>query len=133
MKQNKSYVAYQIKKNGEHGQIMMKDTLEDLYKYTECDIIDIVYAKIGKNYYDIIVDDEGLLKENNLFTAFAVESNSLLAGSIVIVGSDGQGGFKSLTNGDLLNITMNLHGQISRLGNNKLADTMVEFEYAHYS
>ena len=132
MAKDKTVVAYQIKANGEHQAIDMKLELSDYYKYTECDIIDIVYATIGNKNYDIIVDDEGLLKSNRTFTAFTIKSGVLLAGSIVIVGSNGKGGFKSLSDKDLLNIKENLH-TTEHMGNENLAPTMVEFEYAYYN
>jgi hypothetical protein len=124
--------AYQIKVDGTHQVIDMELDLKDYYKYTECDIIDIVYATIGGKEYDIIVDDEGLLKDGHVFTAFAVKSQSLLAGSIVVVGSDNKGGFKGLTDEDIENIQSNLH-YTNFIENSSLALTMLEFEYANFN
>lgn len=129
MKEKKTLVAYQIKRNGEHQRIEMNNDLQDYYKYAECSTIDIVYARIGDKLYDIICDDEGLLKEN-VFTAFTLKSKVMLAGTIVVVGSNGRGGFKSLTDKDLENIKLNLHNT-GRLMHPQLAETMLEFEYAN--
>lgn len=58
-----------------------KDNLEFFYKAIECDMIDIVYAE----GFDMVVDDEGLLKSNNVVNEYTLPNGSkvVLAGNIV--------------------------------------------------
>lgn len=131
MKEKKMLTALQIKTNGEVHVIEMEQELDDYYKYTECDIIDIVFATIGKKNYDIIVDDEGLLKSEPIFTAFAQGSQTMLAGTIVVVGSNGRGGFKSLTANDIANITECIK-DTTDFGHPQIGTSLLEFEYANF-
>lgn len=42
--------------------VKMANSLKDYYRLIDCDVIDIVKRCIGGKYYNIICDDEGLLK-----------------------------------------------------------------------
>lgn len=44
--------------------------LRQMYQLINCELIDITKRKIGANYYDIIVDDEGLLKQEPIISLF---------------------------------------------------------------
>lgn len=86
----------------------IKDTLETYYELINCRCIDIVERKIGGKYYDIVCDDEGLLKENNIS---AIESGSLdvmMVGNLVITNHDGKGNLTGLTKEDINNIYENI-------------------------
>ena len=80
-------------------------TLDEYYKLIECDTIDIVYYMIGSRYYNIICDDEGLLKDSILVSAFDKQMHPVLVGNLLIFGdTDDDGGLTSLTGDDIVQI-----------------------------
>lgn len=84
--------------------VEFEDTLSELYRLIDCDCIDITERKIGDNYYDIVCDDEGLLKEDIRFTAFDINDEPALAGNLLIMNCDDCGELLSLTDSDIENI-----------------------------
>lgn len=52
-----------ILKDGKFIEKRMEDTLENYYKEIGCRCIDIATRQIGDCIYDIVLDDEGLLKD----------------------------------------------------------------------
>ena len=83
--------------------------LEDYYREMEIDCIDIVTRKIGGKRYDVICDDEALLKENPIPTMFDVEGMPMLCGNLIIAGlADEEGNMTDLTDEDMVRITGNL-------------------------
>ena len=51
---------------GDRGcnELVFHDTLENIYKILDVETIDVAVRKIGNFTYDIICDDEGLLKDS---------------------------------------------------------------------
>ena len=70
----------------------IEDNLDTYYKLLNCRCIDIATRKIGNNWYDIICDDEGLLKQEIIPSAI-YESNKEIAlvGNLIIAKNDGYG------------------------------------------
>lgn len=58
--------------------------LEEYHEKLNCDLIDITERKIGDKYYDIICDDEGLLKENAIPSAIDKDKKPMLVGNLLI-------------------------------------------------
>lgn len=83
--------------------------LEDYYRLMEIDTIDIVARKINGKYYDIICDDEALLKENPIPTVLDTEKQPMIFGNIIIAGlADETGNMTDLTDEDIERITESL-------------------------
>lgn len=80
------------------------DNLDTYYNLINCRCIDIIERKIGNKYYDIVCDDEGLLKDNPKISALDPTGQPMLCGNLVIVRNDGKGNLIGLTNNDLANI-----------------------------
>lgn len=76
--------------------------LESYYKILNCNLIDIVSMKIGHKNFDIICDDEGLMKEDITISAIYDDFIPALVGNLFIVRHDGRGNERSLTNEDVL-------------------------------
>ena len=85
-----------------------KEIVDELKSYRDligCDWIDIARRNIGDKEYDIVVDDEGLLKENPIVSAFSETKDPMLYGTMVICGTaDSEGGLTGLSEDDLRNI-----------------------------
>ena len=85
-----------------------KEIIDELETYRDligCDWIDIARRNIGDKEYDIVVDDEGLLKENPIVSAFSGTKDPMLVGTMVICGTaDSEGVLTGLSEEDLENI-----------------------------
>ena len=65
----------------------LKNVLSQAYREIECDIIDIATIYIDGVAVDVIVDDEGLFKDNPVPTAYISEERQLF-GNVLLVPSD---------------------------------------------
>lgn len=81
----------------------INNSLDDFYSIIDCDCIDIATRKIGNNgkYYDIICDDEGLLKGSPKVSAISPSCNSMLVGNLIITNYNSNGETTSLTEDDI--------------------------------
>lgn len=81
------------------GPVEIPNDLDAFYKVLNCGCIDIVTRRIGdsKKAYDIVCDDEGLLKEPQKISAVDSAGNAQLVGNIFITGTaDAEGNLTSL-------------------------------------
>ena len=84
------------------ARVVSPEGLDDYYKLIGCDCIDIVTRKIGRKVYDIIVDDEGLLKDDPVISAIDNLGRVMLVGSLIICGlADEEGELTDLTPKDI--------------------------------
>jgi len=86
------------------GVVTIDRNLHEYYKVLNCDCIDVATRKIGrfgKRYYDIICDDEGLLKDKPKISAINDLGQVMLCGNLFIVNNDGEGEFTSLSKDDI--------------------------------
>ena len=63
----------------------IKDDLQTYYDLIECNAIDIMRRKIGKRYFRIIYDDEGLLVENPKISAISNLGEVRLVASFMVI------------------------------------------------
>lgn len=76
--------------------------LYDYYEMLNCDTIDIVRRRIGRRWYEIICDDEGLMKSDIKISAIGNLGNTMLVGSLLICGLvDEEGELTDLTDADI--------------------------------
>lgn len=61
----------------------VKGELEDFYRNIECSCIAITRRKIGDRWYDLVVDDEGLLESFPTISAFDSRMRPVLVGNIM--------------------------------------------------
>jgi len=102
--------------------------LEDYYKLIGCRVIDIVSRKIGKKWYDIIVDDEGLLKEDPIISAIDDYGRVMLVGSLIICGlADMEGELTDLSDNDVKYIKNRIQSMDSRLHEDLLILTQCNY------
>lgn len=73
-----------------------RDDLDEKYKLLECSTIDIIRRRFFEKQFFVICDDEGLLKENNIPSAFYInekaEIKPALVGNLIICGIEGEDG-----------------------------------------
>jgi len=100
--------AYYINsKTDEHGLIEVEPSLKEYYRLIGCDCITIVTREVNGHPFDIVLDDEGLLKPNRT-SAVSVEADVFgtqerLVGNLLIFGS-GEEAFRSLSDDEVLTI-----------------------------
>lgn len=74
------------------------------YDFLNCDTIDIVRRRIGNRYYEVICDDEGLLKAGNKISAVDSELTTMFVGNLFIRGQAREGEMTNLTLNDINHI-----------------------------
>lgn len=80
-------------------------SLERYYDMLKCDFIDIVSLKIGGQFYDIICDDEALLKQPpHYVSVISAEGHPMLIGNILVCNSTENGCEATLTPSDIVNL-----------------------------
>ena len=98
----------------EETKVVNASELEDYYRLIGCDCIDIVARKIGNKYFEIICDDEGLLKENPRISAVDKNMKPALIGNLLIAGPvDEDGELTSLSDEDISIIKDNILSAIA--------------------
>lgn len=85
----------------------IEHSLQAYYDLLEVETIDIVSRNIGGEYYDIICDDEALLKDNPILSMIDTGCNPMLFGNLFIVKHDGEGNEISLKQADIRRILKN--------------------------
>lgn len=73
-----------------------------------CDLIDITCRTIGDTGYDIIVDDEGLLKGTPMVSAAYRSGEFALVGRLIVCMHDEDGNEVSLTDGQIKEVLGNV-------------------------
>lgn len=79
--------------------------LKELYRLLNCDCIDITSRYIGKDRYQFIVDDMGLLKNDNFISAHCLDYREVLVGNIIITKYDEDGELEGLNDDEVKEIT----------------------------
>lgn len=86
------------------------DDLETIYQILECSTIDIVTRKFGDSYYDVICDDEALLRSEQrgkiAIVTLSKEGKPVeyILGNCIIVRHDADGNAESLTDEEIIRI-----------------------------
>lgn len=86
----------------EKVEIVDAETLEDYYRLIKTDLIDIVKRNISGESYEIICDDEGLLKGTPKISAINDMGEPMLVGNLLIAGGvDREGNLKPMEDEDI--------------------------------
>ena len=93
---------------GTVGAVTFVDKLDYIYALLNIDLIDVAVRKVGYKNYDFIVDDEGLLKGRAIPSVLDTKKEPMLVGNILIVNSNEEGEFTSLSIDDIRNIEQHL-------------------------
>ena len=95
-------------KTDECKTVDIEPSLDEYYRLIRCECIDITLRRICGRHYNIVVDDEGLLKPNRASALCVTEGiDEVLAGSLLIFGvnlEECDEDFQTLTDEDILGI-----------------------------
>lgn len=81
--------------------VTLDGTLSDFYRVLHCDCIDITTRLIDGKCFDIVCDDEGLLKSPFRVSAVNRKREPMLVGNLFICSSDEEGESISLTDSEI--------------------------------
>jgi len=82
------------------GVIEIEDKLEDFYREIKTDVIDIVVRYIDGQEFDIVCDDEGLLKDKPRVSAMDGGFKPMLVGNLLIAHHDDEGNLTGISEED---------------------------------
>lgn len=87
--------------------VEIEKSLQSYYNILNCDCIDIVSRKIDGREFDIVCDDEGLLKDPQKISAIDIMCQPMLVGNLFIVKFDGIEDIKSLNDDEINHVLKN--------------------------
>lgn len=90
-------------------EIGERDHLGQFYRLIGCDCIDITVRKVGGKPYNIVLDDEGLLVADPIFSAIDGAMHAMLAGNLILFGMGEDYDLTDLTDKDVENIRENVY------------------------
>lgn len=86
----------------EHGPVEVEPKIDEYYRLLGCDCIDIIVREVNGTPFNIVLDDEGLLKPNRI-TGVNLSADERLAGSLLIFGvEEGTCELRGLTDKEML-------------------------------
>ena len=83
--------------------VAIEDKIEHYYRILNCDCIDITMRTIGGRAFDIVCDDEGLLKPNPMVSAFNEAGEPMLVGNLFLCHHEGEN-LTSVTEDDIKHV-----------------------------
>ena len=97
--------------NDKAREVDIKDGnhLRQFYDLIGCRCIDITCRTIGGKPYNIVLDDEGLLVDRPILSAFGEDMRPMLAGNLVIFNMGPEMDLADLTEEDIANIKANTY------------------------
>lgn len=87
-------------------RVTINNSLESLYELLKVDLIDIVEVNIQGTSYDIVLDDEGVLKENPIISAISLDCKIQYVGNLFICHHDRYGNLTSLKEDELQTVVV---------------------------
>lgn len=89
--------------------VEIEDKLDEFYRILNCDCIDIVVRRIGSKLFNIVCDDEALLKDWPKVSAIDNLWKPMLYGNLFIVGGETiDGNLTGLELSEALHVTENV-------------------------
>ena len=89
-------------------EINIRPEIDAYYFALRCTSIDIVERKIGGKWFDVMCDDEGLLKEEVKISAINDMGEPMLVGNLMFFHNDGEGNLVGLSDEDVDHIKKNI-------------------------
>ena len=107
--------------------VEVKDELQEYYDLIECDCIEIVARRIGDTYFDIICDEEGLLKDNPRVSAVDTDGCPMFVGNLIFSHISDEGETESVTDEEIELIRENTGIAFTEDG--RIVGMVVELDY----
>ena len=114
-------------KEGTAKKTTIEKSLDGYYKALDCDCIDIAAREIGGKMFDIILDDEGLLKNDPIMSGVQ-NGHPCFVGNLFIVKYNGRGDVTSLSDDESELVLSNIHKAIVVRNGKIQISTVVEVD-----
>lgn len=108
--------------NQTNKAVDIEPTLDNYYKYLDCDCITISTVQVCGKIYDIICDDEALLKDKPIPSVLIMPGVNIY-GNVLICKDDGQGNETGLNDYEIVAL---MAGTFSIKVNNKTLRVIVD-------
>ncbi len=95
---------------GLYHLVDIKPKLEEYYRLLNCECIDIVQVQVSGHIYDVICDEEALLKENPI-PSVLIDNHNFVYGNALICTDDGEGSETGISFSDTINIYAAIHNE----------------------
>ena len=92
----------------------MENTLQDMYKIINCQLVTCTQIEIDGKYYDVWSDDESLLKSNPVPTLY-INDDLILFGNLIFATSDEEGATTGLAEEDMDRVLKFINRQAPKL------------------
>lgn len=102
--------------NGEVRAIEIEDSLDAFYDALDCTCIDIVDRCVDGRWFEIMCDDEGLLKSNWTLSAIDKDGQPMLVGNLMFFHSNDEGDLASITEDDEAFLREHIYSGIVPIG-----------------
>lgn len=89
--------------------VEIEPSLDTYYELLECDCIDIAERSVGGKIFDIIVDDEGLMRDTQVISAIDSRCKPMLVGNLLFVHHDREGHTTGLSDSDCEHLLASVH------------------------
>lgn len=80
-----------------NAELVETNGLDDYYKVIGCDCIDITILAIDGHLFNVVVDDEGLLKGGAVPSVYSLNGEPLLVNTAIVFGVEEDCELRSLT------------------------------------
>lgn len=104
----------------------IEKSLDSYYSLLRCDTIDIVSRSIGGKRYDIICDDEALLKAPAYASALDSNGHPALVNALFVVKFDGRDDVTDLDDEDINNVGNHLTAVMTMLDDDIISYCLLE-------
>lgn len=81
--------------------IEIEDELQAFYDRLDCSYIDIVKRKIGRKWFNVMCDDEGLFRSPQKISAVDNYGKAMFVGNLMFFHDDGEGNLVGLSDDDI--------------------------------
>lgn len=110
-------ILYTIEEETEIIKLHKNETLKEFYKYIQCDCVDIVEIYIDGEYFDIWVDDDGLLKERPIPNLYMNINGyeQILFGNLIFTRTNENGETIGLTDSQIKKVMLYIDEQKPKL------------------
>lgn len=81
-------IGFVIDPNSDTAKLAEVNGLEDYYRTIGCDCIDISMVYLNNRLFNVVCDDEGLLKGGAVPSVFDGDGNPIIVNTVIVLGAD---------------------------------------------
>lgn len=87
---------------GDYSKVVeIEDDLHTYYRLLDCNMVEIVERKIGRKWFDVICDEEGLFREDPYISAIDNLGSPMFVGNLLFLHHDDEGNMTGLSDREI--------------------------------